>query len=304
MNRSKWIVAVIALCGCADETVGPAANSAVHQSALSLVNSPPVVTIGGPYLGTEGGHVDLAWSASDADAGDVLAYAWSFGDGTTGAGAALPGSYVYADDGVYVLALTATDGAGATAKAGTTVTVKNVAPEVSKPADAKLILGESYNGKGAFTDPGVNDRFISHIEWGDGTIESQALGTSRTFGMEHRYARVGTYNVTVEIKDDDGGEGTAKAVVTVQTTLQALQDFRASITYSVPTEFSTLLGLAERRLREEKLAAARAALEAAAHVADSKEHRVAAADRYKEMMARLKEILEIIRRITDSIFRG
>jgi PKD repeat protein len=63
--------------------------------------------------------VDAAASA-DPD-GSIVSYAWSFGDGTTGAGKTAP--KVYAKAGTYTVTLTTTDDAGATSTTTKTVTV-------------------------------------------------------------------------------------------------------------------------------------------------------------------------------------
>ncbi|MFN8083358.1 MAG: PKD domain-containing protein, partial [Dermatophilaceae bacterium] len=57
----------------------------------------------------------------DPDTGDVLTYAWTFGDGATSTSASP--SRTYAAAGTYTITLTVKDGWGATASATTTVTV-------------------------------------------------------------------------------------------------------------------------------------------------------------------------------------
>ena len=51
-------------------------------------------------------------TSSDADTGDVLAYAWDFGDGASGAGAVV--SHTHTQAGIVKIILTVTDSAGAT----------------------------------------------------------------------------------------------------------------------------------------------------------------------------------------------
>jgi PKD repeat protein len=63
-----------------------------------------------------------ASTSKDAD-GTVTAFAWKFGDGTTGDG--VKASHVYAADGSYPVTLTVTDDKGATATASGTVTVSS-----------------------------------------------------------------------------------------------------------------------------------------------------------------------------------
>ena len=64
----------------------------------------------------------LAFSATASDAdGDHLDYAWTFGDGSTGAGALT--EHAYAAGGTYTAVVTVTDGAE-TVTRSVTVTVK------------------------------------------------------------------------------------------------------------------------------------------------------------------------------------
>ena len=53
----------------------------------SVVNQPPTASPGGPYSEATGQTIQLNGSASRDPDGSIASYAWSFGDGTTGAGA-------------------------------------------------------------------------------------------------------------------------------------------------------------------------------------------------------------------------
>jgi len=71
-------------------------------------NTAPVANPGGPYLGAINTAIAMDGSASSDPDGDPLAYAWSFGDGSNGDGAA-PG-HSYAETGVYDVCLVVSDG--------------------------------------------------------------------------------------------------------------------------------------------------------------------------------------------------
>ena len=93
-------------------------------------NQPPVANAGGPYSAAVGAPVTLDGSASRDPDGSVASYAWNFGNGTTGSGAAP--SATYATAGTFTVTLTVTDNRGATNQASTTVTVTtNTQPPVA-----------------------------------------------------------------------------------------------------------------------------------------------------------------------------
>jgi PKD repeat protein len=162
--------------------------------------------------------VTFAGSATDPDAGDVLSYAWDFGDGAKGAGAAP--SHVYADDGTYTATLTVTDSRGVTDVATAPVRVSNVSPALAEFAGATLLVGERYEAAGSFADPGA-DQWTASVDYGDGAAGALALD-GRGFTLSHVYTAAGTRTVAVTVRDDDGGAGTRTAPVTVQTSAQGV----------------------------------------------------------------------------------
>ncbi len=64
---------------------------------------------------------------------------------------------------------------------------------------------------GSFTEYGINDEVTLRINWGDGNVEtvlnaqlmSNQVGVP--FSVDHTYASPGTYNISWEIFDDEGG---------------------------------------------------------------------------------------------------
>ena len=92
----------------------------------------PVVSITAtPTSGQEPLVVSFDSTATDADPGDALTYAWDFdGNGTTDSTAEDP-THTYTATGVYVAKLTVTDSNGLTGSANTTITVGNTAPTVT-----------------------------------------------------------------------------------------------------------------------------------------------------------------------------
>lgn len=123
--------------GAAALAQGPAEDPAPEAQPKSLVpNQPPLPAI------TTTGVTDLtitldAATSTDPD-GEIVEFAWEFGDGATAAGAAV--SHSYAAEGTYTVTLVATDNDGDTGEATVVLTVNAPpsppAPPAPEPAPA------------------------------------------------------------------------------------------------------------------------------------------------------------------------
>ncbi len=182
----------------------------------------PVAATDGPYTGMEGAAVTLGAAGSSDPDGDLLTYAWDFGDGTTGTGAAP--THTWADNGTYVVTLTVSDPAGAEATATTSVTVFNVAPVVDAFAGAGILAHQAYSATGSFADPGA-DQWTGTVNYGDGTGEQPLALAGTSFSLSHVYAATGTFAVTVTVADDDGASSTKTATVTVTNVAPSVNAF-------------------------------------------------------------------------------
>jgi len=191
------------------------------QLHVDPANHPPTARVNGPFTGLEASPVSMSGaSSSDPDAGDVLSYAWTFGDGTSGAGANV--SHTYTQDGVYNVQLKVTDSQGLTSTVATTATVGNVAPVIYAFAGGMLLPGETYSASGSFSDPGV-DSWTATVDYGDGSgIASLAL-SGKAFSLSHAYTSPGTFTVTVRVSDDDVTSSRAQTV-TVSTVGKGVSD--------------------------------------------------------------------------------
>ena len=99
--------------------------------------------------------LDVAFDAStssDAD-NDTLSFAWNFGDGTTGTGAAV--THRYSTNGTYNAVVTVSDGRGGTNAATIRIDVGNTAPQpaISSPTASQLFrVGETITLTGSAVD--------------------------------------------------------------------------------------------------------------------------------------------------------
>ncbi|MEM6628567.1 MAG: PKD domain-containing protein, partial [Bacteroidota bacterium] len=147
-------------------------------------------------------------TSTDAD-GNIVTYAWDFGDNTNGTGATT--THTYNAPGVYISSLTVTDDEGGTGVASVIITVNeaNLRPSAAftaTPPVGTAPLTVSFNS-GASVDP---DGTIQTYAWnfGDGTTANGANPT-------HTYTAVGTYEARLIITDNDGALDTAIANIIV-----------------------------------------------------------------------------------------
>ena len=137
-------------------------TSAVTSAEITApsANLAPVADPGGPYSGETGVEIRFDGSASVDPNGDTLFYDWSFGDGSTGAGATP--THTYEAAGAYEASLVVSDGELFSAAAVTKVEVVDVV--AGQPDDATLYdayclgcHGEPWAGPAAADDmlPGL-----------------------------------------------------------------------------------------------------------------------------------------------------
>ncbi len=201
----------------ADNSTSPGNNT---FTANPCTNTAPVADAGGPYSVDEGSTVQLDGTASFDPENSFLTYSWSPGANLDDTTSATP-TYTAIDDTVDVYDLTVSDIGGdvtaATALTDTdsaTVTVNNVAPEVTAVGDS-INEGGTATVSATFTDPGTLDTHTATIDWDDGTPPEPVTVAQLEAGVTHAYGDNGVFGVTVTVTDDDGGVGVDVAVVTV-----------------------------------------------------------------------------------------
>jgi DNA/RNA endonuclease G (NUC1) len=190
------------------------------EAALEAGDRAPTAVLTGPTSGTEGSALAFSGAGStDPDAGDVLTYSWSFGDGSTATGATP--SKTYSDNGTYTVTLTVRDRFGWESTATRTVTISNAAPvaALTTAGSTTIAVGQALTTQLRFTDPGTQDAtWRVRYEWGDGTTFNAVLTAQLPTTPMLRakaWSAPGSYTVRVTVTDKDGAVSTSTLAVTV-----------------------------------------------------------------------------------------
>lgn len=152
-------------------------------------------------------------NSSDSD-GDVVGWQWVFGDGTGGLDASP--THAYSLEGIYEATLMVRDDRGVTSATsrtivlsdgGTTPPPENAEPVADFGVDCSGLTC-SFENRSEDTDGSIVQ---SVWEFGDGTSQVVSEGT----GVEHRFAAVGQYRVTLTVVDDAGASASSVRDVSV-----------------------------------------------------------------------------------------
>lgn len=171
------------------------ANSSSQSGLEVRVNGPPRARAGDDATHCAGEVVLFDGSGSRDPDGDVLKYAWDFGDGTAGDG--MHPVHVYEDAGTYPVTLTVRDDSGLPCGLHRDRRILQVvaAPVAAAGDDIETCSNVDvvFDGSGSRDSDGVVDRFS--WDFGDG-----ARGNG--VGPSHRYVRAGTYQVVLTVEGD------------------------------------------------------------------------------------------------------
>ncbi len=169
---------------------------------------PPIASFTAtPNPATMGASVAFDASGSSDPDGNIVSYAWDFGDSTGGSG--VTAAHTYLAFGTFNATLTVTDNESFTATAYRHIAVR--APPIAfftaTPNPAVVEASITFDAS-ASRDP---DGTVVSYRWefGDSTNGSGAITT-------HPYAIPGTYNVTLNVTDNNSLNGSAYHDVVVQ----------------------------------------------------------------------------------------
>ncbi|MDR0594624.1 MAG: hypothetical protein LBG60_15525, partial [Bifidobacteriaceae bacterium] len=214
------------------------------QVTVRYVTDEPQVVIASDH-GPEGGQAVISGRDSFDPRGlGELSYAWDLdNDGEYDDGDQHQATLALPLVGSYTVGLQVTDSAGRVNAGTFDVLAANVVPVVSIGADVSLKADGVFKRAGSFTDPGA-DTWKGEVLYGDGGAAQALTLNGKSFNLDHRYAKPGTYTVTVRIFDITAGTtGEAKIKVTVPEDL-ALTGPADALPLSLASASTMALGLA------------------------------------------------------------
>jgi len=163
------------------------------------------VSVSVPDGAVEGDTVSISISVSGlAEPGLFGDAVFDFGDGATRSkglsGSGTSANHVFLDDGTFTVSCGVAFENGQAGFSSRTITVSNAAPQVA-------IVGENIDTKlsaNLYTvevqDPGLHDRH--RFAW---SVNGGSFDPSNAFATVVEFPTAGTYQVTVEVEDEDGG---------------------------------------------------------------------------------------------------
>ena len=176
------------------------ADTAYHQ--ILIKNIPPVLeTIEHPLSGKEGERLSFKANYFDQGVNDNHQFVWNFGDGKIDTTLSNRTDHIYQDNGNYSLELIVFDDANDSDTLKSSLSIQNVAPKVTVSIPENGEEGIPVPLSLSIKDDGGNDTHIVSWDLGDGNLD-----TNLTFN--HVFIDNGTYNINVNVEDDDGGTDT------------------------------------------------------------------------------------------------
>jgi hypothetical protein len=118
-----------------------------------------------------------------------------------------------------------------------TMIQNRILPQHNSQCTTDVDEGGTSTLSGNITDPGILDTFTLDVDWGDGSPVERFIyptGTT-TFSETHLYLYnwPGTYDVTVEVIDDDGGEDIDTCTVEVLPVPEIMIDILSEIVEAI-----------------------------------------------------------------------
>jgi len=195
--------------------VEDAAGNAALSSILTIEveNRAPIAEFALGSQPSDLTELVLLDASSDAD-GEIVSWAWDFGDGAI-SDVSDP-VHQYAAAGTYVVTLVVTDDEGVSSEPATqTVQVGNTAPVAGFTLQGGVLqTGEVLTFLDESADPSADGKIV-HVGWdfGDGSYYVGGLRSDRQY--THVYSEAGSYTVILYVIDDSGALSQAQMTLTI-----------------------------------------------------------------------------------------
>lgn len=183
------------------------------DALIVTINQPPIAKAGGDKKGCPGETISFDGGRSFDPDGNITAYSWDFGDGSSATGATV--SHEFEEPSKYTVVLTVTDDSESTCNQNTdAITVFINTPPIADAGPDQKVCVKSANCEVFFDGSASRDPDGGALtfEWdfGDG-------GTGSGMRPAHTYQEPGTYTVTLTVTDDSGTNcGTASDTLVIE----------------------------------------------------------------------------------------
>jgi len=171
-------------------TVTDATSVSATDSTSVAISPAPSVTASADHPDAAPGSIITFTASASGGPGTFTAYAWSFGDGTTGSGVQI--THMYTQTGAFQTTVVVTDGNGATTSGSASVTISNI--QVTGSATPPSGTTETVFDFTATATGGGGNPYGYGWDFGDGTS-----GAGPT--ITHIYATEGNYTPSVRATD-------------------------------------------------------------------------------------------------------
>jgi len=185
------------------------ATTTATQSVTAIANQPPLAAfMGNSYSGLTGESLSFTASDSFDYDGNIVNYAWDWGDGATTSSSLIQASHSWVDNGVYNVVLTVTDDDGATGSTSRAITINNRLPVAVVTGPTTGVTGQAltWSASGSYDPDGSITRYIWSFTGG---------GNGFTEQVTHTFTLEGYYWVMVIVFDNDGGSAYWQTLVTI-----------------------------------------------------------------------------------------
>jgi len=208
------------LTATSTDTVAGWTSEFSYDYSLSGANLPARPSLGSPVTVNPGSTFSQGGSFTASSSSSWTATV-DYGDGsgpqtlTLNSDKTFTLSHSYATSGAYEVVVAITDGGGAIGSADLPVTVAGPVVAAESDTGGPLTQGDTFVGDGAFADP-TGTSWTGTVNYGDGSgSQSLTLNSDGTFALGHTYTTNGSYNITVNVTDNNSVVGSVTVPVQV-----------------------------------------------------------------------------------------
>lgn len=190
----------------------------IDTAAVNIVNTNPLVDIGGDFSGNEGAALTFSAVVTDSGAADTHTVTWHFGDGDSTNGATV--THQYADNGTYAVTCRVDDQDGGSGSAQSNGTIENAAPVPDAGGPYQGASNDTIRFTGSATDAGTADTSSLTFQW---DLDNDGLFDASGSTARWHYLIAGEHTIRLQATDKDGGAATNSATLTISNSPPVVQ---------------------------------------------------------------------------------